>query len=59
MVVDITFDNPQSWKRLAAEGFEPFLPKCDRTMPVDSFRLKILAQRDGEGDENPNRVVTL
>ena len=58
MVVDITFDNPQSLKRQTTEGYDSFPPK-DRRVPDDMFRLKILAQRESEGDENPNRAVTL
>jgi hypothetical protein len=42
-----------------AEGYKPFLPKCGRQMPDDLFRLKILAQRGGEGDENQKSAVTL
>jgi hypothetical protein len=59
MVVDITFDNPQSWKNQTTEGYDSFPPKCGQDVPNNIFRLKILAQRDGDGDENPKRVVTL
>jgi|GEM_PF-3817325 len=59
MVVDIAFQNPQSWMKQTAEGYDSFPPKCGRRAPDDLFRLKILAQREGEGDENPSLVVTL
>jgi hypothetical protein len=36
----------------------PFFPSAAEA-PDKLFRLKILAQRDDKGDENPNRGVTL
>jgi len=60
MVVDIAFQNPQSWiKGKQQRDMIPFLPSAVGGRRLILFRLKILAQREGEGDENPNRAVTL